>query len=199
MVVEEMERMDAANAEAAKRTIIITIMVTTNKAIKDNLLAMVEGMVRVEVQVRCLNNRMLQLKVHSLSKNSIHNQLDSSNNICRQDLIITHNNSPTTMTSSNLWMIEVVNKTGKMMALVTIRHHTDVAVQITVATSNEVAVEAVHKEMAAAGWATNSFKHLSRFHNTKQAESVALVVTMVVVVEDVAARATIIITMTDMT
>ena len=96
-------------------------------------------------------------------------------------------------------MIELVNKTGKMMALVTIRHHTDVAVQITVAINHEAAAEAVHKGMAAAAWVTNSFKHLSRFHNTKQVESVALVVTMVVVVEDVAARATIIITMTDMT
>ena len=85
------------------------------------------------------------------------------------------------------------------MALVTIKHHTDVAAQITVAINLEAVVEAVHKEMAAAEWATNNFKHLSRFHNTKQVESVALVVTMVVVVEDVAARATIIITMTDMT
>ena len=96
-------------------------------------------------------------------------------------------------------MIELVSKTGKMMALVTISHHIVVAVQITVAISHEAAVEVVHKEMAAAAWATNNFKHLSRFHNTKQVESVALVVTMVVVVEDVVARATIIITMTDMT
>ena len=35
MVEEGMELMDAANAEAAKRTIIITIMVTT-KHIRDN-------------------------------------------------------------------------------------------------------------------------------------------------------------------
>ena len=55
-------------------------------------------------------------------------------------------------------MIEVVNKTGKMMALVTIRHHTDVAVQITVAISHEEAVGAAHKEMAAAVmWRPNKF------------------------------------------
>ena len=35
MVEEELVRMDAANAEAAKRTIIITIMVTT-KLIRDS-------------------------------------------------------------------------------------------------------------------------------------------------------------------
>ena len=96
-------------------------------------------------------------------------------------------------------MIELVSKTGKMMAPGTIRHQLDEAVEITVAINQEVAVEEVHKEMAAAAWATNNFKHLSHFHNTKQVESEALEVTMVVVVEDVVARATIIITMTDMT
>ena len=197
---EELVRMAAANAEEAKRTIIITIMVTT-KTIRDSFRESKVEMVLVEDQARCLNNKMLQLKARNLSKSSIHNRLDNSNNICLQglDLIITHNNSLTTMTSSNLLMIELVSRTGKMMALGTIKHQLDAAVEITVATSQEVAVEAVHKEMAAAAWATNNFKHLSHFHNTRQVEREALVVIMVVVVEDVAAKVITTTTMTDMT
>ena len=103
------------------------------------------------------------------------------------------------MTSSNLLMIELVNKTGKMMALGTIRHQLDAAVEITVAINQEVVVEVVHREMAAAAWATNNFKHLSHFLNTRQVEIEALVVIMVVAVEDVAAKAITTTTMTDMT
>ena len=197
---EELVRMVVANAEEAKRTIIITIMVTT-KTIRDSCQVREMEMVMVEDRARYLNNKIPRLKARNLSKSSIHNRPDSSNNICRQgpDLIITHNNSPTTMTSSNLLMIEQVSKTGKMMALGTIRHQLDAAVEITVAINQGVAVEAVHREMAAAAWATNNFKHLSHFLNTRQVEIEALVVIMVVAVEDVAAKAITTTTMTDMT
>ena len=96
-------------------------------------------------------------------------------------------------------MIELVSKTGMTMVQVTTRHRLDAAVEITVAINREAAVGAVHKEMAVAAWATNNFKHLNHFHNTRQVESVALVVIMVVVVEDVAAKGITTITMTDMT
>ena len=162
----------------------------------------------VEDQARCLTNRTFKLNP-SLSKSSIHNLQDNSNNICRQDpdLIITRLHSPTTMTSSNLWMIERVNKTGKMMALVTIKHRLVAAAEITAAISHVVV--AVLREGAVAAWATSNSKHHSHFHNTRQVEMppqreedtriVVLVVIMVVVVEDVAAKVITTITMTDMT
>lgn len=79
------------------------------------------------------------------------------------------------------------------------KHNLGAAVEITVAISLVVAVEAVLREMAVAAWATNNFKLPNHFHNTRQVGSMVLEVTMVEVVEDVAAKAITIITMTDMT